>query len=114
MDENDDKKKSKDTHDPEMSEIVGKKAERKLKAKKNKIKTIWFGFSVFGLVGWSVALPCLLGAGLGLWLDEHYPREQSWTLILLLAGLTIGIFNAWRWVEIERQKIIKTKDDDND
>jgi len=39
-----------------------------------------------GLIGWSVAIPTLLGAALGLWLDRHYPGRHAWTLALLVAG----------------------------
>ena len=58
-----------------------------------------------GLIGWSVALPTLLGAALGLWLDKHYPGGHSWTLALLAAGLVLGCFNAWRWVAKEDREI---------
>jgi len=50
-----------------------------------------------------VAIPTLLGAALGLWLDQHYPGGRSWTLALLVAGLAIGCFNAWRWITREDQ-----------
>jgi ATP synthase protein I len=51
-----------------------------------------------GLIGWSVAVPTLLGAMLGLWLDRSHPGDRSWTLMLLIAGLCIGCANAWHWV----------------
>jgi len=38
------------------------------------------------VIGWSVAIPTLLGAALGLWLDQHYPGKHAWTLALLVAG----------------------------
>jgi hypothetical protein len=28
---------------------------------------------MMGLIGWSVVIPTLLGAALGLWLDQRYP-----------------------------------------
>lgn len=54
-----------------------------------------------GLIGWSVAIPTLVGASIGVYLDGNYPSERSWTLALLVAGLVIGCFNAWHWVEKE-------------
>jgi ATP synthase protein I len=51
-----------------------------------------------GLIGWSVAIPTLLGASLGVWLDQLYPEIFSWTLTLLFAGLVVGCLSAWRWV----------------
>jgi predicted F0F1-ATPase subunit len=36
---------------------------------------VWFGLGMMGLIGWSVAVPTLLGAALGLWLDSRHPRK---------------------------------------
>ncbi len=77
---------------------VGAKAARKLKARRNSTPGVWFGLGMMGLIGWSVVVPTLLGAALGLWLDRRYPGGRSWTLALLVAGLVIGCWNAWRWV----------------
>lgn len=77
---------------------VGAKAERKSKARQRGAGGVWFGLGMMGLIGWSVVVPTLLGAALGLWLDVHYRASHSWTLALLVAGLTLGCFNAWRWV----------------
>jgi F-type H+-transporting ATPase subunit beta len=52
---------------------VGAKAARKLKARKQPGPPVWFGLGMMGLIGWSVAVPTLLGAALGLWLDQRYP-----------------------------------------
>jgi ATP synthase protein I len=51
-----------------------------------------------GIVGWSVAVPTLLGAALGFWLDKQYPQTFSWTLTWLIAGLCTGCIIAWYWV----------------
>jgi ATP synthase protein I len=50
---------------------------------------------ILGVIGWSVALPTLLGVALGMWIDHHWPSRFSWTLMLLVAGLVIGCVNAW-------------------
>ncbi len=86
---------------PDFAEQVGIKAARKLKARRNNTSGVWFGLGMMGLIGWSVVVPTLLGAALGLWLDQHYPGGRSWTLALLITGLIIGCFNAWHWVEKE-------------
>ena len=74
---------------------VGTKEARKLKAQRKILKTVWSGFGAMGLVGWSVAVPTLLGTALGIWLDKRYPGIHSWTLTLLIIGLFIGCINAW-------------------
>ena len=54
-----------------LSESVGAKAKRKLRAQRHVTRTVWFGMGMMGLIGWSVAIPTLLGAALGLWLDRR-------------------------------------------
>lgn len=94
-----------------LLEIVGSKAARKLKAKKVDSPGIWFGLGMMGLIGWSVAIPTLLGSALGIWLDSHYPEGRSYTLALLIAGLSLGCFNAWHWVSKEEREIHDQPDD---
>jgi ATP synthase protein I len=78
---------------------------RKLRAKRRGVQDIWFGLGMFGLIGWSVAIPALLGALLGVFIDKHFPGNHSWTLSLLIIGLFIGCLNAWRWVANEEKSI---------
>ncbi len=77
---------------------VHSKEARKLEAQRQGKQNVWHGFSVFGLIGWSVSIPTVLFVLLGMWLDKRYEAEQSFTLALLVAGLCIGCFNAWYWV----------------
>ena len=96
-----------------LSEEVGTKATRKLKARRNPSPTVWFGLGTMGLIGWSVVVPTLLGAALGLWLDKHHPGKHAWTLALLVAGLAIGCFNAWHWVDKE-DKAMREEQEETD
>ena len=86
---------------PAFAGIIGTKAARKLQARRRSGQGAWFGFRMFGLIGWSVAVPTLIGAALGRWLDRHHPGHHSWTLALLVAGLCLGCWNAWHWVAVE-------------
>jgi ATP synthase protein I len=96
-----------------FAEQVGAKAARKLKARRYATPGVWFGLGMMGLIGWSVVVPTLLGAALGLWLDQRYPGGLSWTLALLVAGLAIGCFNAWLWVATE-DKAMRNEEENND
>ena len=97
---------------PSLSEEVGAKAERKLKARRHSDQSVWLGLAMMGLIGWSVAIPTLLGAAIGIWLDRHYPGNHPWTLALLMAGLAIGCFNAWHWVAKEEKEMRDAQRDD--
>jgi ATP synthase protein I len=97
-----------------LGQTVGAKAARKLKARRNGAQGVWSGLGMMGLIGWSVAIPTLLGAALGLWLDRHYPGQHPWTLALLVAGLAIGCLNAWRWVAKEDQAMRDEQEDDDE
>ena len=101
------------TDKKQFSEQVGDMAERKLKAQRHVTRTVWSGLGMMGLVGWSVAMPTLLGAALGLWLDKHYPGEHSWTLALLAVGLGLGCLNAWHWIVKEDREINQNEDENN-
>lgn len=85
----------------EVGEEIGRKAERKLKARGEKDRGVWFGLGMFGLVGWSIAVPTVLGIALGLWLDARLDDRVSWTLTLLFVGVALGCLNAWFWVKRE-------------
>ena len=94
-----------------FSRQVGAQAARKLKAQREGTKSVWFGLGMSGLIGWSVTVPTLIGAALGLWVDKHYPSPYSWTLMLLLMGLIIGCLNAWRWVDSEYKEMQEDLDE---
>ena len=98
---------------PTFAGQVGAKAARRLKAQRNPTQGVWFGLGMMGLIGWSVVVPTLLGAALGLWLDKHHPGKYAWTLALLMAGLAIGCLNAWHWVAKE-DKAMREEQEDND
>lgn len=89
----------------EFSQQVGEIAARKLKAQQHVTHTVWSGLGMMGMIGWSVAVPTLLGAALGIWIDKHYPGGHSWTLALLAIGLGLGCFNAWHWIAKEDKEI---------
>ena len=95
-----------------FSREVGAKAARKIKARNSK-QGVWFGLGMMGLIGWSVVVPTLLGAALGIWLDNRYPGSHSWTLMLLVIGLVIGCLNAWHWVGKE-DKEMREEQENND
>lgn len=96
-----------------FSQQVAAKVARKLKARKPG-RGVWFGLGMMGLIGWSVVVPTLLGAALGIWLDTHHPGKHPWTLALLIVGLAIGCLNAWHWVAKEDKEMREEQEDDDE
>ena len=93
--------------DSALAHQVGASARRKQHAAAHPAPGALYGLGMMGLVGWAVAVPTLAGAALGWWLDIYHPGRHGWTLALLAAGLTLGCFNAWRWVAGELSTIDK-------
>jgi ATP synthase protein I len=100
-------------NEPTFVGEIGAKAARKIKARKS-TQGVWFGLGMMGLVGWSVVVPTLLGAALGIWLDNHHPGKHPWTLSLLVVGLAVGCLNAWHWVAKEDKAMRDETEDDNE
>ena len=94
-----------------IADQIGDKAERKLRARRQRDSSVWFGLGMMGLIGWSVTVPTLLGAALGAWLDRHHPASHPWTLALLVAGLIIGCGNAWHWIAKEEKAMHEEEED---
>lgn len=80
---------------------VKDKASRKLKAQREGDRSIWYGLGMFGIIGWSVAIPTLIGIAIGIWLDLTFVTVYSWTLMMLFVGVIIGCLNAWYWIQRE-------------
>jgi ATP synthase protein I len=91
----------------DFTKKIGAKEARKIKGKSQKDEGIWFGLGVFGIVGWSIVIPTLIGTAIGLWIDGAWPSRFSWTLMLMIMGVALGCLNAWYWVKKARENIIK-------
>jgi ATP synthase protein I len=94
-------------------EHVNGKVARKVRAGHRSHRNVLHGLGLVGTIGWSVTVPPVGGAMLGSWLDEHYPSQRSWTLTLLILGLFIGCFIAYRWVLKEHKDIHREHRHDN-
>jgi ATP synthase protein I len=90
--------------DERFRQTVTRKENRKLRARREGHRGPWFWLGMFGLVGWSVAVPALLGIALGVWLDSRFDGRVSWTLTMLFVGAAMGCWTAWYWVKRESQR----------
>lgn len=51
-----------------------------------------------GVLGWIIVVPTLIGVFIGRWLDAVLGTGLFWTAPLLLLGLALGCWSAWKWV----------------
>lgn len=96
---NDSQKNKKHEMMHDLARKVQRKEDRKIRARSEQDRSVWFGLGMFGLVGWSVAIPTLVFLAIGIWIDRKWPSQYSWTLMLLVIGVIIGCYNAWYWVK---------------
>jgi ATP synthase protein I len=108
MGEDDDKQSKRE----EFAKKIQRKQVRRVRARREKDKDIWFGLGMFGLVGWSVTVPTMVGVAAGILIDTRTAGRFSWTLILLVAGLLLGCWNAWYWITKQRKSLERTIGDD--
>jgi ATP synthase protein I len=95
------------TDEERFEKTIRRKQARRMRARREKRSVFWYGLGMFGTIGWSVAIPTLIGVALGVWIDLRWPGRVSWTLTLLLLGLVVGCLNAWYWVKREREAMEK-------
>lgn len=94
----------------ELIQMIKEKEKRKIRERRKIKHGFWFGLGMFGLVGWSVVVPTILGTMFGKWLDTRFPGKQSWTLTFLIIGLITGCIIAWLWLTKEGREIKKEED----
>ena len=51
-----------------------------------------------GVLGWIIVAPTLIGLFIGRWLDHKLETGIFWSAPLLLLGVVIGFWSAWRWM----------------
>lgn len=80
-----------------MIRKVGAEQDRMVRARQH-TNWNWTSIAILG-VGWSVAVPTLVGVAIGVWIDHRWPSRFSWTLMLLFGGLALGCLSAWSRVK---------------
>lgn len=52
-----------------------------------------------GVLGWIIVAPTLIGLFIGRWLDHKFGAGIFWSAPLLVVGVVIGCWLAWRWMQ---------------
>ncbi len=51
-----------------------------------------------GVLGWIIVVPMLTGVFVGRWLDRMFDTGLFCTAPLLMLGLGLGCWSAWKWM----------------
>jgi len=54
-----------------------------------------------GVLGWIIVAPMLAGLFFGRWLDARLEAGIFWTAPLLMLGLGLGSWTAWKWINTQ-------------
>jgi ATP synthase protein I len=90
---------------------IGRRARRLKETRDNPGVSPLRGLGAFGMIGWSIAVPTVGGAFLGMWLDRNVPQDFPWVIALILGGVAVGGFIAWAWISREANEEENTHDD---
>lgn len=52
-----------------------------------------------GVLGWIIVVPMLIGIFIGRWLDRTFHSGLFYTAPLLMLGLALGCWSAWKWMK---------------
>lgn len=85
----------------DLSTKIKGKAKRKVRARQERSSGIWSWLGMWGMVGWSVALPSVVGVIFGSYIDRIWEGTIIWSITLLFVGLVLGCLNAWFWIRRE-------------
>ena len=54
-----------------------------------------------GVLGWIIVTPALLGLFAGRWLDRQLGTGIFWSAPLLMIGVALGCWSAWKWMHAQ-------------
>ncbi len=80
----------------QLSEAVKMRDERKAKWQREGERSIGQNLAMIGALGWTIVTPTLIGVFAGRWLDQTLNMGIFWTLGLMVAGLALGCWLAWK------------------
>ena len=86
-------------HDEERDElVVGTRLRSERQRRAENQPSVAHRLAQIGVLGWIIVTPMLLGVFAGSWLDRRLHSGIFWTAPLMLGGLCLGCWSAWRWM----------------
>lgn len=87
-----------DTPADRLEQAARTEAQRARRGADNPEPSLGARLGQIGILGWMVVVPALLGLLLGRWLDHRFSTGIFFAAPLLLAGIGLGIWSAWKWI----------------
>lgn len=81
------------------------KERRSVEVQEGKESTAWEGVGQFGMVGWSITAPVLVGLFLGWVLDRLTGQHHLWVTTFFFIGLICGCVSTGYWLFTEYGRI---------
>ncbi len=88
-------------HPERLDEAVRLRRARRERWRREGERSIGQNLAMIGALGWTIVTPTLLGIFAGRWLDRTFVTGIFWTLGLLVAGLALGCWLAWKRIRRE-------------
>lgn len=83
--------------DPLIEEIRHRRARRERWLREGDM-SVGRRLAQIGVLGWIFVVPTLVGLFAGRWLDARYSSGVFWSAPLMLVGLCVGGWTAWKWM----------------
>ncbi|HVJ55354.1 MAG TPA: AtpZ/AtpI family protein [Aliidongia sp.] len=81
-----------------LAESVRLRGERHRRSEREGEPSVAHRLAQIGVLGWMIVTPMLIGLFAGRWLDDRFGSGLFWTAPLMLLGLALGCWSAWRWM----------------
>ncbi len=81
-----------------MADAVRKRQEREQRWRTEGQQSVVRFVGQIGVLGWMIVVPTLLGLFIGRWLDHTLHSGILWSGALLVLGVSLGFWAAWRWM----------------
>ena len=88
-------------HPERLDEAVRRRRDRREGWQREGERSIGQNLAMIGALGWAIVTPTLIGIFAGRWLDRTFGSGIFWTLGLLVAGLALGCWLAWKKIHCE-------------
>jgi ATP synthase protein I len=94
-----------DDEEKKFLHTLAAKERRSIEANGGKEQIVWEGVGRFGMVGWSITVPVLVGLLLGWVLDRVTGHHHHWVTVLFFVGLITGCVSTAYWLFKECDEI---------